>query len=138
MQRAPAASSSAPIGKKSFNKNIKEFDKAAVFLDGNDQAIEFVAKMILHNCAVFQSMSSRSAVAARRSVSEVSCGNFLEMVLRVERGFCADNGLDERRRRSIGMSESPFEDAMNDEIGITANRRSEVRVFVEAKSEVTE
>ncbi len=36
------------------------------------------------------------------------------------------------------MSERPFEDAMDDEIGITANGRSEMRVFVEAKSEMAE
>ncbi len=65
-------------------------------------------------------------------------GNFLEMLLRVERGFRADSGLDISRGSFIRMSERPFENAMDDEIGIATNGRSEVGIFVEAESEVAE
>ena len=65
-------------------------------------------------------------------------GDFLEMLLGVERGFGANHGLDERGRRGVRMSDGPFQDAMDDEIGITANGRSEVGVFVEAKRKVAE
>src|SRR5579885_3550015 len=36
------------------------------------------------------------------------------------------------------MRQSPFQDAMNNEIGIAANGRSEVSVFIETESEMAE
>src|SRR5882724_4489070 len=36
------------------------------------------------------------------------------------------------------MIERPFQDAMNDEVGISANWRREMRVFVEAEGEMAE
>src|SRR5258708_15400183 len=58
------------------------------------------------------------------------------MLQRIDGGFDADDGLDVRRRGCFGIRERPFQDAVDDQVGIAANGRSEVGVFVEAKSEV--
>jgi len=70
------------------------------------------------NCAVFQLISSRSAPAARRSVSEVSAAISSRCFQRIDGGFDADDGLDVRRRGCFGIRERPFQDAVDDQVGI--------------------
>ena len=40
-------------GKQAFHKDFEKFDKAAVFLDGNDQAVVFLAEMLFHELSGF-------------------------------------------------------------------------------------
>ena len=125
-------------GEQAFDEEIEQLDEAAVFLNGDDEAIELVAETMLHVLRGFPGnefpLGGSGSALGLRSLR----GNFHEMLLGVERGFGTNNGLDERGRRGVRMSDSPFQDAMDDEIGITANGRSEVGVLVKAESEVAE
>src|SRR5204862_7772075 len=40
-------------GKKAFDEDFEQFDEAAVFLDGNDQAVVFLAEMFFHELSGF-------------------------------------------------------------------------------------
>jgi len=60
--------------------------------------------MLLHELRGFQLMSSRSAPAARRSVSEVSAAISSKMLQRIDGGFDADRGLDVRSARGFGFA----------------------------------
>src|SRR5260370_31600885 len=40
-------------GKKAFDEDFEEFDKAPELLDGNDQAVVFLAEMLLHELSGF-------------------------------------------------------------------------------------
>src|ERR1700688_870191 len=83
------------------------------------------------NCAVFQAINSRSAVSARRSVSDVSAA------MGSDRGFF----LAWTRVRCglrLGMIERPLQDAVHDQVGIAADRRSEMRVLIEGQREMAE
>jgi hypothetical protein len=123
-------------GKKTFDEEIEKLDEASVFLNGNDEAVELVAEPLLHVLRGFP--GDEFALGGSGTALGLGSfrGNFLEMLLGIERGFGADDGLDERGRRGVRMSDGPFQDAMDDEIGITANGRSEVGVFVEAERKV--
>ena len=48
------------------------------------------------------------------------------------------HGLWIGRRRFVGMSERPFQGAMDDQIGIASDGRCEMGVFVEAEGKVAE
>ena len=39
---------------------------------------------------------------------------------------------------AFGLLKRPFQNAMHDEVGVTANGRSEMGVFIEAQSKVSE
>src|SRR5262249_43243252 len=66
------------------------------------------------------------------------CGDLFKMPGRVKRGGRSDRRLEMVRRGRIRMRERPFQHAMNDEVRIAANWRSEMRVLAEAESEVPE
>src|ERR1700743_1449686 len=65
-------------------------------------------------------------------------GDFFEMRVGINHSFGFWRGLRIRRRRFVWMSKRPFQSAMDDEIGIAANRRSEMRVLLEAEREMAE
>ena len=56
----------------------------------------------------------------------------------IESGFRADCGFEISWGSFFRMSQRPLENAMDDEIGIATNGRSEVGIFVEAESEMAE
>src|SRR5271167_2131425 len=60
------------------------------------------------------------------------------MWFRIKNGFCPDGRLDSRGRLVLWMRDGPFQNAMDDEVGIAANGRSEVGVLIEAEGEVAE
>src|SRR5437660_11946446 len=69
------------------------------------------------------------------------CSDFFKVLVRIEDSFSASRrgGVDLRCWRStVGMLERPCQNAMNDEVRITTNRRSEVGVLVEAESKMAE
>src|SRR6266849_6514437 len=68
-------------------------------------------------------------------------GQLLEVSVRIERGLGPGRRVSNRfrgRRSIIQMLERPFQNAMNDEVGISPNGRSEMGVCVEAESEMAE
>lgn len=65
-------------------------------------------------------------------------GDGFELGMGIENRFSGASGARIRGGRRSGMFERPFQDAMDDEIGVPANGRSEMGVLVETKSEVTE
>src|SRR5215831_186232 len=124
-------------GQQTLHKDVEEFDVAAVFLDRSDEAVVLVAEMLLHElCGLPTDEFALSVGGAAFGFGSFS-GNFLEMLLAVERRL-ANGSLDVGGRLVFGVRDGPFEDAMNDEVGIAANGRSEVCVLVEAESEVAE
>src|SRR5260370_35220478 len=52
--------------------------------------------------------------------------------------MAASLALKSGGRRLQGMIERPLQNAMNDEVGVSPNRRSEMGVLVEAEGEMTE
>src|SRR5258708_13707569 len=69
------------------------------------------------------------------------CGDFFEVFVRVECRFSAMRcrGVHLRTWRHIlRMLERPLQNAMNDEVGISANGRGEMRVLIEAGGEMPE
>src|SRR5437879_6226039 len=128
-------------GKKAFDEDFEQFDEAAVFLDGNNQAVVFLAEMFLHELGGFPvHQFALGAVGAPLSFGGF-CSDFFKVLVRIEDSFSASRrgGVDLRCWRStVGMLERPFQNAMNDEVGITTNGRSEVGVLVEAESKMAE
>ncbi len=125
-------------GDEAFDEDIEEFDEAAVFLHGDDEGIVFVAQVLLHELRGLPgnelALGGGGAALGFGSFG----GDFFQMLLRIKSGFDADGRLDVRGGLRLRIGECPFEDAMNDEIGIAANGRGEMRVLIEAKSEVPE
>src|SRR5712664_2365312 len=74
-------------GKKSFHKNFEEFDKATELLDGNDQAVVFLAEMLFHELSGLPVHEfALGAIGAALGFGGF-CGDFLELPVGVERGF---------------------------------------------------
>ena len=96
------------------------------------------------NCAVFQAINSRSAVSARRSVSEVSDAMASSSTRRYGPSMatvplCRAARSDSARARGVvGMIERPLQHAMHDQVRIAANRRREMRVLIEGQREMSE
>src|SRR5882762_4853455 len=111
MQRAPAASSSAPIGKSPSTNTSNSSTKQPYFCTEIISAWYSSPRCSSMNWAVFQSRSSRSAVAVRRGV-----------------------GIE--RRVLLRMRQRPLERAMYHQIRIAANWRGEMRIFIEAEREM--
>jgi hypothetical protein len=125
-------------GEQSFDEDVEKFDEAAVFLNGSDEAVVLVAEMLLHELRGLpvDEFAFRGGGAALGFGS--LGGNFLKMLLGVERSLGAKGGLDEGGWLVVRMRDGPFQDAMNDEVRITADGRSEVSVLIEAESEMAE
>src|SRR5215469_15559791 len=123
---------------QTLHKDVEEFDVAAVFLDRSDEAVVLVAEVLLHELRGLPTDEFALSVGGAAFGFGSFSGNFLEMLLGVERRLGANGRLDVGGRLVFGVRDGPFEDAMNDEVGIAANGRSEVRVLVEAESEVAE
>src|SRR5260370_10647835 len=74
-------------GKKSFYKNFEEFDKAAELLDGNDQAVVFLAEMLLHELSGFPvHQFALGAIGAARVFGGFA-GDLFDVFARIKRGF---------------------------------------------------
>lgn len=123
---------------QTFDEDVEEFDVAAIFLNGNDEAVVLVAEMLLHE---FRGLPTDEFAFGSGGASfglGSFGGDFLKMLLGVKRSFRANSRLDVGGRLVVGMRDSPFQNAMNDEVRIAANGRSEMRVFIEAEREVAE
>ncbi len=123
---------------ESFHKNFQQLDEAAIFLHGYDERFVLVAEMIFHELRglpIFQFAFGGGGAA-------LGLGSFLsdlfEVLVGIESGFGADGRFEIGRRFFVGMRERPLENAMNDEIGIATNGRSEMGVLIEAQREVAE
>jgi len=125
-------------GEQAFDEDFEEFDEAAVFLHGDDEGIVLVAEMLLHELCGFPNDELAFGSSGATLGFGSFCGDFFEMLQRIDGGFHADRGLDVRGHRGLGIGERPFQDAVNDQVGIAADGRSEVSVLVEAEREVAE
>ena len=97
------------------------------------------------NCAVFHSISSRSAASARRSASELSDAMSSSSTRRygpsvATRFFAARTRVRIRHahRRYRRIFERPFQRAMNDQVRVAANGRGEMRVLLRGEREMAE
>src|SRR5260370_27171621 len=128
-------------GKKAFDEDFEEFDKAAELLDGNDQAVVFLAEVLLHELSSFPvHQFALGAIGAALGFGGFR-SDFFEVFVRIERGCGAWRGGGVHRRSwrsSVRMLERPLKNAMNDEVGITPNGRSEMGVLIETESEMAE
>ena len=103
-----------------------------------NEAVVFLAEVLLHELRGFPVDEFAFGTGGAAFGFGRFGGDFFELRVGIDDGFGlgADFGL--RRRRFVGMSKRPFQSAMDDEIGIAADRRSEMRVLVEAEREVAE
>src|SRR6266851_8678050 len=76
-------------GKKSFHKNFEEFDKAAELLDRNDQAVVFLAEMLLHELGGFPIHEFALGAIGTAFGFGGFCGDFFEVFVRIECGLSA-------------------------------------------------
>src|SRR5215510_14216451 len=110
-------------GHKAFDKMIDQLDGEAVSPDSNDNRIERVAEML------FQ----KEHFLPFEQLPFGLIGEPLAIA-----GFPGDRiELGMRKRRLSSPRHCGFENAMNDEIGIPAYRRSEVGIGVRRQSEMT-
>ena len=83
------------------------------------------------NCAVFQSISSRSAPAARRSASDDSAAISSSSPCEYTTASASDHAFRRSRRGFVRMLQRPLQSAVHDQVGIPPDRRSKMRVLVE-------
>src|SRR5579875_246834 len=113
-------------GHQAFNKNLDEFHKKAEFLHGNDERVVFLAQMRFHVLDGFPiHQFALGAVGAALGLGGFH-GDFLEL------------GFTVRACCGIRIFKGPFEDAMDNQIGITADWRGEMGVFAGCESEMAE
>jgi len=74
-------------GQKAFDEDFEEFDEAAVFLNGNDQAVVFLAEMRFHELSGFPvhefALGAIGAAFGFRSFRS----DFFELSMGIQRGF---------------------------------------------------
>src|SRR6202041_994161 len=104
----------------------------------DDQAFVFLAEMLFHELRglpvdEFAFGSGGAAFGFGRFG-----GDFFELRIGIDDIFGFWRGFRIRRRDFVWMNERPFQRAMHDEIGIAANRRSEMRVLLEAERKMAE
>src|SRR5271167_480576 len=123
-------------GEEAFDEDVKELDKATVFLDGDDQGVILIAKMLFHELRGFPGDEFALGVGGATLGLGSFGSDFLKVIQRIKSGLDADGGLDLSGRFCVGIGERPFEYAMNDQIGIAADGGGEVGVLLEAESEM--
>ena len=74
-------------GKKTFHEDVEKFDKAPVFLDGNNQAVVFLAEMLFHELSGFPvHQFALGAIGAALGFGGLR-GDFFELAMGIEGGF---------------------------------------------------
>ena len=127
---------------QSFDENIYKLHKESEFLHRNNQRFKFLTQTALHELRRLPiHQLAFGGVGAAFSFGRFD-GNFIEFLaaIRADAGrfarivFIGAASFGDRhnaRAFRIRIFERPFQRAMHDQIGIAANRRGEMRVFVE-------
>src|SRR5260370_37715783 len=90
-------------GKKAFDEDFEEFDEAPEFLDGNDQAVVFLAEMLFHELSGLPVHEfALGAISAALGFGGFRI-DFCKGLMRIRRGFSPRRrgGVQLRRRRSV-------------------------------------
>ncbi len=126
---------------EAFHENVDEFDEETELLHGDDQRVIFLAEMAFHELGglpldEFAFGGVRPALrfrAFRGDAFEFGAAVGAEHRYGFFFAGFHDNGAGGLRR---GIFERPFQDAMHDEVGIAADGRREMGVFLDGESEV--
>ena len=114
-------------GNETFDKDVHQLDKETKLLHGDDQGLIFIPKMPFHELRGLPiDQLTFGGVGAPFSFRGFQ-GNYPEFARCVKDGFAW---------WCIGMRQGPFEHAMNDQVGVAPDRRSEVSVLVKSQREM--
>ena len=122
---------------QAFDENFHQFDEETEFLHGNNQRVVFLAETAFHELRGLPfHQFALGGFGAALGFGTFRC-DFFELGAAIgseHRNRFTICGAGSRRRctqrRNRGIIERPFEAAMNDQVGIAPNRRSEMRVFL--------
>jgi len=126
-------------GDHAFDEDFRQLDEETEFLHGDDQRVVLLAEMLLHELRGFPGHQfALGGFGAALGLGRFRGDGFeFAAAIRAECGFFLTwTGVGGGLR--LGMIERPLQDAMHDQVGIAADRRSEMRVLVEGQREMAE